>query len=125
MLMVRLQRVGKKKQPTFRLVLTDSRNSTKSGRSKEVLGFSDPRAHTHTFNKERILYWISQGAKPSGTVNNLLIKEGIIKGKKIHVSPNLSHVEVSDTTAEKDVVVPVATEKTEVTSETLKPKEAT
>lgn len=86
MLKLRLQRVGRIHEPSFRLVLTDSKNSTKSGRFKEILGSYDPRKSTDSFNGERIKYWLSQGAGVTATVNNLLIKHRIINGKKIDVS---------------------------------------
>lgn len=86
MLKMRLQRVGRKHEPTFRLVLTDSKNSTKSGRIEEILGSYDPRKSTETFKPERIKHWISQGIGFTPSVNNLLIRHGIIHGKKIHVS---------------------------------------
>ena len=88
MLKMRLQRVGRKHEPTFRVVLTDSRNSTKSGRFLEVLGSYDSRGKrgAQGLNKERIVYLISKGAQTTGSIHNLLIKNAIITGKKIDVS---------------------------------------
>ena len=86
MLRIRLQRVGRKHEPSFRIVLTDSKNSTKSGRFKEILGSYDPRKSNDSLNTERIKYWLSQGANPTDTVHNLLVKRGVIKAKKIDVS---------------------------------------
>jgi small subunit ribosomal protein S16 len=91
MLMIRLQRTGRKHEPTFRLVLTDSRNSTKSGRYLEVLGNHDPRKDNATELKaDRIKHWIGNGAQLSGTVHNMLIEKKIITGKKINVLPRKS-----------------------------------
>lgn len=88
MLKIRLQRTGRKHEPTFRLVLTESTNSTKSGRYHEVLGSHDPRREDATVLKdERIKHWLGNGAKASGTVHNLLISKGIIAGKKVNVLP--------------------------------------
>ncbi len=88
MLKIRLQRVGRKHEPAFRLVLTDSQNSTKSGRFLEVLGNHDFRLEKNTkLEKDRILHWIKVGAKPSDTAHNLLIEHKIITGKKINVLP--------------------------------------
>lgn len=86
MLKIRLQRVGRVHEPSFRLVLTDLENSTKSGRFKEVLGSYDPRKSTDSLNTERIRYWLSQGASPTNTVHNLLVRHRIINAKKIDVS---------------------------------------
>jgi small subunit ribosomal protein S16 len=88
MLMIRLQRVGRKNVPTFRVVLTNSQNSTKSGKYLEVLGAYDPRQDgIRQFNGDRIKEWIGKGAQLSGTMHNLLVSEKIITGKKINVLP--------------------------------------
>lgn len=75
--------MGKKKQPSYRLVVSEKTRDTQAG-SHELLGFYDPirQPKVIEFKKERILYWISKGAQASNTVNNLLIKQGIIEGKK-------------------------------------------
>ncbi len=90
MLKVRLQRVGRKHETTFRVVLTDSKNSTKSGKFLEVLGSYDPRKTLESFDGERIKEWIGKGAKLSDTLHNLLISKKIIEGKKINVLPRKS-----------------------------------
>jgi small subunit ribosomal protein S16 len=87
MLKIRLQRTGRKHEPTFRLVLTDSKNSTKSGKFKEVLGSHDPRKKSTAIRAERVKYWLKLGAQASGTVHNLLISQKITEGKKINVLP--------------------------------------
>jgi small subunit ribosomal protein S16 len=86
MLKIRLQRVGRKHEPSFRLVLTDSKNSTKSGRFAEVLGNYDPRKSLESLKADRIQHWLARGAGLTGSVNNLLVKKGIIRGKKTHVA---------------------------------------
>ena len=86
MLVIRLTRKGKKNQPFFRVVLVDKRKSAKSGSAIEVLGNVDPLTKKRNFKKDRILYWLSKGAKASPTVHNLFISEKIIDAKKIHVS---------------------------------------
>ncbi len=83
---MRLQRVGRTHEPSFRLVLTESENSTKSGRFKEILGSYDPRKTIELLKGERILHWLSQGVLTTPSVNNLLVKKGIIRGKKVDVS---------------------------------------
>jgi small subunit ribosomal protein S16 len=86
MLKIRLQRVGRVHQPAYRLVLTESENSTKSGRFKEVLGSYDPRKTNEVLKADRITYWLEKGVAPTPAVWNLLVKKGVVKGKKIHVS---------------------------------------
>ena len=88
MLKIRLQRVGRKHQPVFRLVLTESKNSTKSGKFLEILGNYDARnAEKSAFKSDRVTYWMSKGAQVSPTVHNLLINKKIIEGKKINTLP--------------------------------------
>jgi small subunit ribosomal protein S16 len=86
MLKIRLQRIGRKNEPSFRLVTTESRRGPKSGKNIEILGSYDPRRSTTAIKGARVEYWISKGALVSDTVHNLLVKENIIKGKKIDVS---------------------------------------
>ncbi|MSR72990.1 30S ribosomal protein S16 [Candidatus Parcubacteria bacterium] len=88
MLKIRLQRVGRKHEPTFRLVLSDSKNGPKSGKTLETLGAYDSRrGEKAEFKNDRIKHWISVGAQLSGTVHNLLISRKIIEGKKVNVLP--------------------------------------
>jgi len=86
MLTIRLTRKGKKNQPFFRVVLVDKRRSSKGGKSIEDLGYKNPLTKKISLNKDRILYWIKNGAQPSETMHNLLVSEKVIEGKKMHVS---------------------------------------
>ncbi len=83
MLVIRLSRIGKKNQPSFKIVVTRKTNPPRGGRFVEQVGFYNPLTKEKILNKERIQYWLSQGAKPSDTIYNLLIKEGIVAGKKV------------------------------------------
>lgn len=84
MVRIRLARVGRKNDQYYRLVVQDGRTDPFS-RYIEVVGNVSPRHHKQILNQERIAYWLSQGAKPSATVNNLLVEAGLIKGRKINV----------------------------------------
>ncbi len=106
MLKIRLQRVGRKHEPTFRLVLTDSKNSTKSGRYKEILGSYDPRKSGEVINADRVKHWLGLGASPTGTVHNLLISHKIIDGKKVNVLPKKSPPPVEAKVEEKPAEAP-------------------
>ncbi|MBX4206540.1 30S ribosomal protein S16 [Candidatus Parcubacteria bacterium] len=86
MLKIRLQRVGRRHEPAFRLVLTEHANSSKSGRFKELLGSYDPRKKGEALKAERLKHWLSKGATPTPTVQNLLVRKGVIRGKKVHVA---------------------------------------
>lgn len=87
MLKMRLQRVGRKHEPIFRLVLTDSKNSTKSGRFKEILGSFDPRKSVDAFKVDRVKHWLSKGTAITDTVHNLFVTHKIIDAKKKNVLP--------------------------------------
>ncbi len=85
MLTIRLQRRGRKNDPSFRVIVTESKFKPKTGKYLELLGNYDPRTDRVVLNAERIKYWMSQGVGVSGTVNNLLVDAKIITGKKINV----------------------------------------
>ena len=87
MLKIRLQRIGRKNDPSFRAVLTDSKNSTKSGKFLEVLGTYNPKAGEKNLNADRIKYWMGKGVKCSDTMHNFLVHDKVITGKKINVLP--------------------------------------
>ncbi len=85
MLRIRLSRFGAKNAPTYRLIVSEHTKDTQ-GDALEYLGSYDPRQDPKfvQLKQERIEYWISKGAQPSATVHNLLVSEGVIKGKKVH-----------------------------------------
>lgn len=77
---LRLMRTGKKKQPTYRIVATDSR-SPRDGRFLEILGHYNPRVDPIELkvNRERVDWWLKNGAKPSDPVVKLFKLDGIIE----------------------------------------------
>ncbi len=77
MVKIRLRRVGAKKQPSYRVVIADSR-SPRDGRFIETVGFYNPRTEPPTveIKEDRVLYWLSQGAQPSEAVAGLLKRQG-------------------------------------------------
>ncbi len=79
MVKIRLRRMGKKKQPTYRVVVADSR-APRDGRFIEIIGFYDPRADPPTvqIKEDRALYWLSQGAQISDAVARLLRNKGTL-----------------------------------------------
>ncbi|TRZ64895.1 MAG: 30S ribosomal protein S16, partial [Spirochaetia bacterium] len=84
MLAIKLKKIGKKHQPSFRLVVTEKRSKL-VGRYVEDIGWLDPKSKEFKVNAERANYWIKVGAQPTDTVHNLLVKAGAIKGPKIAV----------------------------------------
>ncbi len=85
MLRIRFLRRGRKKQPFYRIVVTNKNNPPKSGRFVEDVGFYNPLTKECEIKKERVLHWREKGAQISDTVKNLFIKKGIIEGKKVNV----------------------------------------
>lgn len=85
MLAIRLQRVGRKNDPSFRIIVQDHRRSPKKTRGLvEFVGSYDARKGTPQVNGERIKYWMGMGAQPSATVHNILIDTKVITGKKVN-----------------------------------------
>ncbi len=76
MLMIRLARVGARKQPQYRVVVIE-KDRARNGRSIEVVGTYNPRTNPATvnFKQERIDYWRSKGAQFSETVGRLVAKK--------------------------------------------------
>lgn len=75
---IRLRRIGKKKQPQYRLVAAEA-SGPRDGRFIEVIGHYNPRTHPRavSVNQERALYWLQQGAQPSDTARSLLGEAGV------------------------------------------------
>jgi len=72
-LMIRLSRIGKKKHPFYRVVVTE-KTRPRNGRFVEIVGTYDPskKPAAVVLNQERVKYWISKGAQPSDTVRSFL-----------------------------------------------------
>lgn len=118
MLVIRFTRIGKKNQPMYRIIVTDKRRATRGGRFVEILGNYNPFSKKTNIKKERVIYWISKGAKPSVSINNLLVKEKVIEGKKIATHAKKKGGEIPATTpvTPAPTTTPISTEAT-VTSE--------
>ena len=80
MLAIKLQRIGKKHQPGYRVVVAE-RRSKMIAPPVEDLGFYDPFSKAAGIKKERVLHWIKMGAQPTITAHNLLVKQGILTTK--------------------------------------------
>ncbi|MCA9357291.1 30S ribosomal protein S16, partial [Candidatus Kaiserbacteria bacterium] len=92
MLMMRLQRVGRKNDPSFRIVVTDKRTSVKSDRHVDRLGSYNPKSNLVQIDAEKAKEWLAKGVQPSDTVHNILINQKVITGKKINVLPKKSPI---------------------------------
>lgn len=81
MLCLKLSRVGKKKQPFYRIIVLEKAKDP-FGDYLELLGNYNPKTKEINLKRDRIEHWLSNGAQATPTVHNLLIKEGIINEKK-------------------------------------------
>ena len=83
MLKIRLKRTGRRGQPHYRVVVVES-SRPRDGKTIEEVGYYNPRENPSVFKieKDRVEYWISKGAKPTDTVAQYLVKEGILKELK-------------------------------------------
>lgn len=90
MLKIRLQRTGRINNPSYRLVVVEHARSTKTGNIVEQVGSYNPKGKVKNLSADRIKYWLSVGAQATGTVHNMLVTAGIVKGKKINVLPQKS-----------------------------------
>lgn len=82
MLAIRLFRVGKKKQPSYKIVVTNKINPPQGGQFVEQVGFYNPLTNEKNLKADRIKYWLSVGAQPSDTIHNMLVTEKVIEGEK-------------------------------------------
>lgn len=105
MLIIRLARIGKKKQPTYRLAINEKTKDA-FGDFLEILGDYNPRTKQSNLKIDRIKYWLSQGAQTSPTVHNLLVANKIIGAEKVKAwKPKKKKETEEDKKAEKENTV--------------------
>ena len=90
MLKIRLQRTGRKNDPHFRLIVTESTLKPKTSQFTEIVGTYNVKAGIFEAKADRVKHWISVGAQITPTVHNLLVSKGVIEGKKVNVLPKKS-----------------------------------
>jgi len=114
---IRLRRVGAKKQPSYRVVVADSR-SPRDGSFIEIIGHYNPRTEPPTvhLDRERALYWLQQGAQPTDAVVRLLNQEGVYEALK-RVRAGISPAEALTVTAPAAKAVAPAVEEAAVEPE--------
>lgn len=87
MLMIRFQRIGRKNDPAYRIVLLEKARAAKTGQIVEQLGTYNPKTKAVSIEADRVKEWVSKGAQVSDTVHNLFVAQGVVEGKKINVIP--------------------------------------
>jgi len=81
MLALKLQRIGRKHQPSYRIVVAEKRSKL-NGEPVEDLGSYQPGSKTLAVNADRVKYWLGVGVQPTVTAHNLLVKNGLVAGAK-------------------------------------------
>lgn len=97
MLAIKLQRIGKKHRPSYRLVVAE-RRSKMDAPPVEDLGSYDPFTKKAGFKNERVTYWLGVGAQPTITAHNLIIAQGIAQMPKRVVKMPKAEVKTSEAT---------------------------
>ena len=100
MITIRLTRVGKKNDPSFRVIVVESKRKPQPGNYLEMVGSYDPRSNRIELKADRIKHWIDMGAQTSDTVHNLLVSQKIIDAKKINVLPKKTVAKVEEPVVE-------------------------
>jgi len=92
---LRLKRMGKKRQPVYKVVAADS-HSPRDGKFIEAIGLYNPKTDPATVEiiEERALYWLGVGAQPTDTVRNLLTHQGILLKREL-MKNGLSEEQIS------------------------------
>ena len=121
MLSIRLQRIGKKHQPSYRLVVAEKRSKLIAP-PVEDLGSYNPTSKLSTLKKDRILHWLQKGAGASVTAHNLLVKEGLLSTPKVQMKFTVKKAEAEANPASDSVPSAIAAE-TEPEKETETPAE--
>src|SRR3989338_9834529 len=81
MLAIKFKRIGKKHQASFRIIVAEKRSKLQ-GRYVDDLGWFNPHNDQFNINKERASHWLKNGAQPTDSIHNLLVRASVIKGPK-------------------------------------------
>ena len=90
--MMRLQRIGRRNDPSYRIVVTDKRTGPKSDKHVDRLGSYNPKMNHVQIDAAKAKEWLAKGVQPSDTVHNILVGQKVIEGKKINVLPKKSPI---------------------------------
>ncbi len=92
MLMLRLQRIGRRNEAHFKIVVIEKTQGPKSQKYVDIVGSYNPKLGRIQMDEAKVKEWLSHGVQPSDTVYNMLVSKGIIEGKKKNVLPHKSPV---------------------------------
>lgn len=80
--MIRFQRIGRKNDPAFRMLVLEKTSGPKAGTYVDLVGTYNPKTKHFTADGEKIKGWMAKGAQVSPSLLNLLITKGVLEGKK-------------------------------------------
>ena len=92
MLVMRLQRIGRRNDPSYRIVVTDKRTGPKSDKHVDRLGSYNPKLNHVQLDAERAKEWLAKGVQASDTVHNILVSQKVIDSKKVNALPKKSPI---------------------------------
>ena len=114
--MMRLQRVGRRNDPSYRVVVTDKRTGPKSNKHVALLGSYNPKLNHVQLEAAEVQDWLAKGVQPSPTVHNLLVSQGIVKDKKVNVLSRKSPIVDEEAEAAKAAEAEAAAKAAEETA---------
>jgi small subunit ribosomal protein S16 len=92
MLMMRLQRIGRRNEAHFKIVVIEKTKGPKSQKYVDIIGSYNPKMGTVTMNEEKVQKHLAHGVQPSDTVYNMLVTKGLVEGRKRNNLPQKSPV---------------------------------
>ena len=123
MLKIRMQRIGRINMPSYRIIVVEHTESTKTSNFTDIVGTYNPRSKERKLDEGKIQHWLSVGAQPSATVHNMLVSVGILKGKKINVLTAFKAPEVAPVEpVEEETSAETATPAEEAPAEAVAPE---
>lgn len=90
--MLRLQRIGRRNEPHYKIVVIEKTKGPKSQKYVDIVGSYNPKMGTVTMNEDKVKKHLGNGVQPSDTVYNMLVTKGLIEGRKKNVLPKKSPV---------------------------------
>jgi small subunit ribosomal protein S16 len=92
MLMLRLQRIGRRNEAHFKIVVIEKTKGPKSQKYVDIVGSYNPKMGTVIMDEDKVKKWLSTGVQPSDTVYNMLVTKGLVEGRKRNNLPKKSPV---------------------------------
>lgn len=118
MVVLRLTRIGKKKQAQYRVVVADSRRFVNS-KFISIVGWYNPHTKEVELKKDEINSWLSKGAQPSNTVARILLANGVKLPDWVKITEKNRKPKKEPVVKEEKIVAPTTEDTEEVVEETV------